>query len=94
MSRASKITLGCSIAFALTSVVGVHYIQELERDTLHQGPIKDAERLAKRKKRLENEQEHQLQLELQKKYKELQPLSGDVQISGTDDIKGSEKKVT
>lgn len=38
-------------------MVGVHIVQNMERDTLHQGPIKDAKRVAeKRQKRLDQEQ--------------------------------------
>ncbi|CAL9728964.1 protein Pet117p, mitochondrial [Monosporozyma unispora] len=51
MSRASKITFGVTCLFTLTSIIGVHYIQELERETLHQGPIKDAKRMADKKKK-------------------------------------------
>lgn len=51
MSRAGKITFGVTCLFTLTSIVGVHYIQEMERETLHQGPIKDAKRMADKKKR-------------------------------------------
>lgn len=60
-------------------------MQELERDTLHQGPIKDAKRIADRKAEMENERkkrfnesEHELQQELRRKYEALQPLSGEV----------------
>ncbi|CCK72766.1 Pet117p KNAG_0L01460 [Huiozyma naganishii CBS 8797] len=49
MSRASKITFGLSCLFTVTAVVGVHMIQDLERDTLHQGPIKDAKRLEQKR---------------------------------------------
>lgn len=56
MSRASKITFGVTCLFTLTSIIGVHYIQEMERQTLHQGPIKDAKRMAdKRQKEKEKE---------------------------------------
>ncbi|CUS23264.1 LAQU0S09e00870g1_1 [Lachancea quebecensis] len=49
MSTASKITLALSCVVTAATVVGVHYVQELERDTLHQGPIKDAKRMAERR---------------------------------------------
>lgn len=49
MSRASKITFTLSCLFTAVTVVGVHIVQDLERETLHQGPIKDAERTAARK---------------------------------------------
>lgn len=46
---------------------------------MHQGPIKDAQRVqekALKKKLLANQKEHELQQELRKKYEQLQPLSG------------------
>ena len=49
MSRASKITFALSCVFTASTVVGVHIVQGLERDTFHQGPIKDAQRVAARK---------------------------------------------
>ena len=55
MSRASKITFALSCVFCVTTVVGVHYVQDMERNTLHQGPIKDAKRVAE--KRAEREAE-------------------------------------
>lgn len=94
MSTASKITLALSCAVTAATVVGVHYVQELERETLHQGPIKDAKRMAERKaeqsagagavsaeserKQHFNRSEHELQQELRKKYEAMQPLSGEV----------------
>ncbi|KAK5962901.1 Pet117p PWA37_005355 [Arxiozyma heterogenica] len=59
MSRASKITFGLTCLFTLTSIIGVHYVQELERDTLHQGPIKDAKRIAEKKKKETEEKARQ-----------------------------------
>ncbi|CCH60905.1 hypothetical protein TBLA_0D04080 [Henningerozyma blattae CBS 6284] len=50
MSRASKITFGLSCLFTITTVGAVHFIQGLEQETLHQGPIKDAKRLAEKEK--------------------------------------------
>lgn len=55
MSRASKITFALSCVFTVTTVVGVHIVQGMERDTLHQGPIKDAQRIAARKQLQEQE---------------------------------------
>lgn len=87
MSRASKITFGVSCLVTLTTVIGVHYVQALERDTLHQGPIKDAQRVAEKKKRMApasegkkllNQNEHEVQQELRRKYEAIQPLSGEV----------------
>ena len=60
MSRASKITFGVTCLFTLTSIIGVHYVQELERETLHQGLLKDAKRVAEKKKREDDEKAKQL----------------------------------
>lgn len=58
MSRASKITFTVSCVLTAATVVGVHIVQGMERDTLHQGPIKDAQRVAaKKQKRLDDEQQ-------------------------------------
>lgn len=89
MSRASKITFGVCSALTLVTVVGVHYVQAMERDTLHQGPIKDAQRVAEKRqkklmpaatdeKKLLNKSEHDIQQELRRQYEAVQPLSGDV----------------
>ncbi|SCV99905.1 LAFE_0B05116g1_1 [Lachancea fermentati] len=89
MSRASKITLGLSCLFTVTTVIGVHIIQDMERETLHQGPIKDAKRMAdkkngiaadpqKERKKLFNQSEHEMQQELRKKFESQQPLSGEI----------------
>lgn len=103
MSRASKITFAVSSILTAVTVVGVHYVQGMERETLHQGPIKDAKRVAekreqrlkesekgsgnmapamddttKEKKRNFNKKDHELNLELKKRYEEMQPLSGNI----------------
>ncbi|CCF60695.1 hypothetical protein KAFR_0L00870 [Kazachstania africana CBS 2517] len=94
MSRASKITFGVSCLVTAVTVVGVHIVQGMERETLHQGPIKDAKRLAEKKKLKEakvelddetklkkrtfNINDHDKQQELRKKYETMQPLTGEV----------------
>ncbi|SMN19941.1 similar to Saccharomyces cerevisiae YER058W PET117 Protein required for assembly of cytochrome c oxidase [Maudiozyma saulgeensis] len=57
MSRASKITFALSCVFCVTTVIGVHIVQDMERDTLHQGPIKDAKRVAEKKAAKEKEEQ-------------------------------------
>ncbi|EDO15878.1 hypothetical protein Kpol_1009p26 [Vanderwaltozyma polyspora DSM 70294] len=90
MSRASKITLGLSCLLTGCTIVGVHLLQNMEREALMQGPIKDAKRVAEKKlqkeqelqekerKRLFNKTDHELQQELRKKYEAIQPLSGEI----------------
>lgn len=101
MSRASKITLGLTTLVSATVVVGVHYMQEMERQTLHQGPIKDAKRVAEKRllkesdgadpekqhQKMVNKTEHEYQLELRKKYEEMQPLSGEVRTQDNELVK-------
>ncbi|QLQ80579.1 hypothetical protein HG537_0D05800 [Torulaspora globosa] len=60
MSRASKITFTLSCLFTAATVVGVHFVQGLERETLHQGPIKDAQRTAARKQQRLQQQQNEL----------------------------------
>lgn len=57
MSRASKITFALSCVFCVTTVIGVHIVQDMERNTLHQGPIKDAKRVAEKKAEKAEEQQ-------------------------------------
>lgn len=100
MSRASKITLALTSAVTAVVVVGVHYVQDMERETLHQGPIKDAKRVAekrlkeaaqldptKERQKVLNKNEHEYQLELRKKYEQLQPLSGEVRTKDNELVK-------
>lgn len=96
MSRASKITFALSCVLTATTVIGVHIVQGMERETLHQGPIKDARRVAakqelkqqeensKSRKRIFNQTEHEQQLELRKKYESMQPLSGQIHTEDSD----------
>ena len=53
MSRAAKITFAVSCILSATTVIGVHFIQGMEREALHQGPIKDAKRMAEKREREE-----------------------------------------
>ena len=79
----------------------------MERDTLHQGPIKDAKRVAekkrlkesgldpaKEKKRMFNQSEHELQKELKKQYEQQQPLSGEVVTKDGEVVKEADKART
>lgn len=86
MSTASKVTLGSSIVFAIGSFVFINWSQQSERESLREGPIKDAkrmeqkrqERFAENKKLLRNDLEHQEQLKLKQQYEKLQPLTGEI----------------
>ena len=107
MSRASKITFAASCLITAATVVGVHYVQEMERETLHQGPINVAKRVeekrlrktngaasldpTKERKRYFNMSEHEEQKELRKKYETMQPLSGEVVTKDGEVVKESKK---
>ncbi|KAI8055140.1 hypothetical protein BDF22DRAFT_675637 [Syncephalis plumigaleata] len=67
MSRASKITLALSIGATIAIVYGVHRQQQLERETLHEGVIRDRERYQQRQRNMEElEQQRRLQEQLEK----------------------------
>ncbi|CAH6723969.1 protein Pet117p, mitochondrial [[Candida] jaroonii] len=79
MSTASKVTLGTSIAFAIGSFVFINYSQQTERQSLREGPIKDAIRIEeKRKKLMRNSLEHQEQKQLKEQMEKVQPLTGEI----------------
>ncbi|XP_069024015.1 protein PET117 homolog, mitochondrial [Embiotoca jacksoni] len=48
MSAASKVVLGVSVVLTLSTVAAVHLNQAWERQRLHQGVVRDLERLARR----------------------------------------------
>ncbi|RCK55810.1 hypothetical protein Cantr_05526 [Candida viswanathii] len=98
MSTASKITLGLSCSFAVGAFIFINYSQQLERDALRQGPIKDAARQQakllerqqrekeKSSKQIANELEHMEQNALREQLIKVQPLSEEI-------IRGEEGKV-
>lgn len=92
MSTLSKITLASSITFAVGSFIFINYSQIAERDSLREGPIKDAARMREKqarfldnKKLMRNDLEHQEQLKLREEYEKMQPLTGEI-------IRGEEEK--
>ncbi|CDK25010.1 unnamed protein product [Kuraishia capsulata CBS 1993] len=93
MSRASKITFRLSLALSAGTAIGVYYLQQSERDALKLGPIKDAARVAERRKQEEltskqkaNVKEFELQQKLRAEFESVQPLSGEI-IEGLDQDK-------
>lgn len=52
MSTTSKLFLAGSVAFSVGIVAHVHYRQQVEREQLHEGVIKDVER--QRMRQIEN----------------------------------------
>lgn len=80
MSTASKVTFAASCLFAVTSFIYINVEQRLERETLKQGPIKDAERMQKKlsEKQMANDLEHKEQMVLKEQYEKAQPLTGEI----------------
>ncbi|KAF2905048.1 hypothetical protein ILUMI_01131 [Ignelater luminosus] len=70
MSLASKVTLTAACATSLSIIGYVHFKQQLDRDKLHEGVIKDVERQQRRK--AENLYNLQQQIELTKELKKAQ----------------------
>ncbi|XP_071381990.1 protein PET117 homolog, mitochondrial [Centroberyx affinis] len=52
MSTASKVVLGLSVVLTLSTVAGVHLKQTWDRQRLHEGVVRDLERLQRRKENL------------------------------------------
>ncbi|KAJ1924806.1 hypothetical protein IWQ60_004953 [Tieghemiomyces parasiticus] len=63
MSRGGKVAVVGSLIFSGLVIYGVHYQQRKERETMHYGVIKDAER--QRLKKLQNLQDLEAQRALQ-----------------------------
>ena len=53
MSRASRITLATVSATTCAIIFGVHYIQQADKESMHQGVLRDEERRALRRERQE-----------------------------------------
>ncbi|CAN6609279.1 protein Pet117p, mitochondrial [Trichomonascus vanleenenianus] len=81
MSRAAKITFAVTTALSAVTVFAVHIIQAEEREALHQGPIKDRERVRLREEKKQTEQqkqrsaEYELQKQLREEYSKVQDVS-------------------
>ncbi|XP_044045709.1 protein PET117 homolog, mitochondrial [Siniperca chuatsi] len=78
MSTASKVVLGVSVVLTLTTVTAVHLKQTWDRQRLHEGVVRDLERLERKKEnlRLLEEQKaltRQLEEERQRRETELRP---------------------
>lgn len=52
MSTASKVVLGVSVVLTLSTVIGVHLKQSWDRERLHEGVLRDLERLQRKKENL------------------------------------------
>uniref|UniRef100_A0A8C6UDC8 PET117 cytochrome c oxidase chaperone n=1 Tax=Neogobius melanostomus TaxID=47308 RepID=A0A8C6UDC8_9GOBI len=52
MSTTSKVVLGVSVVLTLSTVAGVHLNQAWDRERLHEGVLRDLERLERKKENL------------------------------------------
>ncbi|KAJ1942239.1 hypothetical protein FBU59_003257 [Linderina macrospora] len=52
MSKAAKLTFLTSCAFAVGTIYFVHRAQDLERESMYQGVLRDQERKAQREKNI------------------------------------------
>ncbi|RVE76759.1 hypothetical protein OJAV_G00012310 [Oryzias javanicus] len=52
MSVTSKVVLGVSVVLTLSTVAAVHLKQAWDRERLHQGVVRDLERLERKKENL------------------------------------------
>ncbi|KAM7010081.1 protein PET117 homolog, mitochondrial [Tautogolabrus adspersus] len=78
MSTASKVVLGVSVVLTLSTVAGVHLKQNWDRQRLHEGVVRDLERLERKKENLRLLEEQRsltrlLEEERQRREAELRP---------------------
>ncbi|KAK9541008.1 hypothetical protein VZT92_003422 [Zoarces viviparus] len=78
MSTVSKVVLGVSVVLTLSTVSAVHLNQSWDRQRLHEGVVRDLERLQKKKENLRLLEEQkiltsQLEEERQRRQTELRP---------------------
>ncbi|KAJ3614157.1 hypothetical protein NHX12_017733 [Muraenolepis orangiensis] len=75
MSRASRVVLGVSVLLTLSTVTGVHVKQRLDQQRLHQGVVRDLERLERKRENLRVLDQQRVltqQLEAQRDQREAQ----------------------
>ncbi|KAJ1977813.1 hypothetical protein H4R33_006137 [Dimargaris cristalligena] len=72
MSHGGKMALLASLIFSGAVIYGVHYQQRQEREIMHYGIIKDEER---RRRKLQNQAELEVQRSLQAEYEKEQNIS-------------------
>uniref|UniRef100_A0A672HP65 PET117 cytochrome c oxidase chaperone n=1 Tax=Salarias fasciatus TaxID=181472 RepID=A0A672HP65_SALFA len=60
MSAASKVVLGISVVLTLSTVAGVHLKQSWDRERLHEGVLRDLERVERKKENLRILEEQRL----------------------------------
>ncbi|XP_023120014.1 protein PET117 homolog, mitochondrial [Amphiprion ocellaris] len=73
MSTASKAVLGISVVLTLSTVAAVHFKQSWDRQRLHEGVVRDLERLERKKENLKLLEEQRIltrQLEVERRHRE------------------------
>ncbi|KAM8878209.1 protein PET117 homolog, mitochondrial [Spinachia spinachia] len=78
MTTVSKVVLGVSVVLTLSTVAAVHLNQSWDRQRLHEGVIRDLERLQRKKDNLRQLEEQrtltsQLEEERRRREAELRP---------------------
>ncbi|XP_076585191.1 protein PET117 homolog, mitochondrial [Chaetodon auriga] len=78
MSTTSKVVLGVSVVLTLSTVAAVHFKQTWDRQRLHEGVVRDLERLERKKENLRLLEEQraltrQLEAERRRRDTELHP---------------------
>lgn len=78
MSATSKVVLGVSVVLTLSTVAGVHLKQSWDRERLHEGVLRDLERVERKKENLRVLEEQrlltkQLEEERQRREERLRP---------------------
>ncbi|KAL5531738.1 hypothetical protein ACEPAG_4615 [Sanghuangporus baumii] len=74
MSRAARVTLSASAIFAVSTIIGVHYLQRSERETMYKGVLRDDER--RKEKMRQREEELHESLRKRELYERVQPVQG------------------
>ncbi|XP_072240101.1 protein PET117 homolog, mitochondrial [Leuresthes tenuis] len=75
MSTTSKVVLGVSVILTLSTVAAVHLNQSWDRERLHEGVVRDLERLERKKENLRLLEEQRVltqQLEEERRRREAQ----------------------
>ncbi|XP_041961417.1 protein PET117 homolog, mitochondrial [Alosa sapidissima] len=82
MSTASKVVLGLSVVLTISTVAGVHIKQNWDRQRLHEGVLRDLERVERKRENLRLlEEQIQLtqELETERQRREASAASGATQ---------------
>ncbi|KNE65956.1 hypothetical protein AMAG_10241 [Allomyces macrogynus ATCC 38327] len=77
MSAAAKVTLAGSILFTITSVAAVHWQHIKERERMHEGVLRDEERLAAKQRQDENARDLAAQQALERELRAQQEMESD-----------------